>query len=310
MKQTILAFTTNSYVPLWKKICQSGNFIPGEIERKFFSDGERYLRILSPVLQHDVVLIGGTVSDLDTIEIFDLASAIAKYGARTLTLVIPYFGYQTMERAVKPGEVVTAKTRARLLSAIPQARTGTRVMLLDLHAEGLPHYFEDTIHPFHVYAKSLMIDIIRDLGGRNYVLACTDAGRAKWVESLANDLGIDASFIFKRRVSDDTTEVLAVSAQVKNKKVVIYDDILRSGNSMINAAKAYMEAGALTVSAAVTHGVFTNDSLSRIKNSGLFERFACTDSHPRALQLKDDFLEVSSVAELLTDNLKSLYQSR
>src|SRR5687768_3319963 len=114
----------------------------GQVDRESFPDGERYLRLATDPAGQDVALVGGTVSDADTLEIYDLACALAKYGARRLTLVIPYFGYSTMERATRPGEVVVAKTRARLLSSIPAAPAGVRVLLLDLHSAGIPYYFE------------------------------------------------------------------------------------------------------------------------------------------------------------------------
>ncbi len=210
-----LVFSTPAYGSLAELVCARGNFDTGEVHRQEFPDGEHYRRILSAVAGRDVVVLGGTVSDYDTLEIYDLSCSLAKYGARTLTMVIPYFGYSTMERAAKPGEVVTAKTRARLLSAVPAAAAGNRVLLLDLHSEGIPHYFEAGISPIHVYAKEIIQTVAKDLGGSDFVLACTDAGRAKWVESLANDMGVPAAFVLKRRVSGDAVELVAVSAQVE-----------------------------------------------------------------------------------------------
>src|SRR5205814_1132047 len=127
--------------------------------------------------------IGGTISDGDTLELYDLATGLVQNGAQSLTLLIPYFGYSTMERPVKPGEVVTAKSRARLLSSLPAAIEGNRVMLLDLHSEGLPYYFEGAMRPVHLYAKAVITAVARRLCGDDFVLACTDAGRAKWVQS-------------------------------------------------------------------------------------------------------------------------------
>src|SRR5579864_200566 len=114
----------------------------GVVVREGFPDGERDLRIDSDIERRDVVLVGGTIDDAATLELFDLACACIEYGAHTLTLVIPWYGYATMERATKRREIVTAKTRARLLSAIPQAGSGNRIVLFDLHSEGIPHYFE------------------------------------------------------------------------------------------------------------------------------------------------------------------------
>ena len=259
----------------------------GELEVRTFPDGERYLRILTECIDRDVVVLGGTISDADTLTLYDLACATVGQGARSMTLIIPFFGYQTMERRVKRGEVVVAKTRARLFSAIPPAGLGNRVVLVDLHSEGITHYFSGEVRPVHLHARRLILDEIRRLGGDDFVLGATDAGRAKWVESLANDLGVEAAFILKRRLGDGTTQVTALAAEVRGRKVVIYDDLIRTGGSLIGAAQAYVEEGATSVAAVATHGVLPGDSLQRILESGLFTEIVCTDSHPRAVELAD-----------------------
>ena len=137
------------------------------------------------------------------------------------------------------------------------------------------------------------------------MLACTDAGRAKWVESLANDLGVDAAFVYKRRTSGSETHVTGVSAQVAGKRVVIYDDMIRTGGSLINAAQAYRDAGAVAIDAIATHGLFPGDSLERIRATGLFGHVATTDSHPRAVALRCEFLQVDGTATLLAGHLTS-----
>src|SRR5262249_5521445 len=151
--------------------------------------------------------------------------------------------------------------------------------------------FEGQIRPVHVYAKQVIVDACRKLAGRrgvaapaeeynDFVLACTDAGRAKWVESLANDIGVAAALVYKRRLSGTQLECTGVSAQVAGKKVVIYDDMIRTGGSLINAARAYHEAGAASIDAVATHGVFPGDSVARIQGTGLFGRIVTTDTHP------------------------------
>jgi ribose-phosphate pyrophosphokinase len=202
---------------------------------------------------------------------------------------------------------VTAKTRARLLSAIPAASRGNQVFLVDLHVDAIAHYFEGQIRPIHVYGKQVVMDACRRLAGTDFVLASTDAGRAKWVESLANDLGVHAAFVYKRRLDGEHTEVTGVSAQVEGKHVIIYDDMIRTGGSLMNAASAYREAGATGIDAIATHGVLPGDSIDKLRRSGLFGRIVVTDSHPRAVALAAghrDFLEVESVASLLVEHLK------
>lgn len=305
MSESILLFGTQSYLYLRDKILQASSiFEPGEVLVKKFPDGERYQRILQEVNQHEVAIVGGTTSDEDTLELYDLACAMSKHGARSLTLIVPYFGYSTMERAVKPGEVVTAKTRTRLLSAIPQTSRGNRILLFDLHTEGLPHYFEGNTRPFHIYCKEIIAKACQEIAGNDFILACTDAGRAKWVESLANDMGVTAAFVFKKRLSGDTTSITGINADVKGKTVIIYDDMIRTGGSLINAGKAYQEAGAARIAAITTHGLFTNQALEKIKNAGFFKVIA-TDTHPNSEALRhDDFITIKSIAPLIAQTFE------
>ncbi len=300
---TPLILASSRYQYLAARIAEVSGWPCGEVERQRFPDGEKYQRVITPVADRDVVIVGGTIDEDATLEIYDLASTIAAAGAYRLTLVVPYYGYSTMERSVRVGEVVTAKTRARMLSSIPVASRGNRVFMLDLHVGTIAHYFEGATRTVHVYGKSIVTAAARRLGGDDFVLACTDAGRAKWVESLANDLRVPAAFVYKRRVDGDTTEVTGVSAEVRGKRVVIYDDMIRTGGSLVNAARAYRDAGAVSIDAIATHGLLPGDSIARLQATGLFGKVVVTDSHPRAVELASDFLEVETVAPLLVEHL-------
>jgi ribose-phosphate pyrophosphokinase len=301
--ETKIIFSTQQYQYLRESLIRTHPFDKGEVEVRHFPDGERYQRVLTDVDGRDVVLIGGTVSDADTLELYDLACTLVTLGARSLMLVIPYFGYSTMERAVKYGEVVTAKTRAYLLSTIPSTPLENRVILLDLHTEGLPYYFDGRIRSVHLYAKPIIIDICRELAGTDFVLASTDSGRAKWVESLANDMQVPAAFVFKRRISGDQTEIVSISCDVKDRYVIIYDDMIRTGGSLIHAAEAYKAAGAKHIAAVTTHGLFSRDGINKIKDSGLFECIVSTDSHPNAITTPNSFLRIKSITTLLAGEI-------
>jgi ribose-phosphate pyrophosphokinase len=309
--QPTVVFATRAYASLAGELCRLGGFTRGEVERQFFPDGERYQRIVTRCAGRDVALIGGTISEPDTLELYDLASGLVHCGAARLSLVIPYFGYSTMERAAREGEVVTAKTRARLLSSIPVAGLGNRVLLLDLHVDSVAHYFEGAVHPIHVDGAPVIRAAVRAFAGRDdedgdFVLGCTDAGRAKRVEHLANELGVNAAFVYKRRLSGERTEVSGVSAHVRGARVIIYDDMIRTGSSLLAAARAYREAGATSIAAVTTHGVFIGDALDRLLSSGLLSGIAATDSHPRAAELARDEprLAIRSVAPLLAAELE------
>ncbi len=233
----------------------------GELETKTFQDGEVYHRFISPIQNEDVVLLGSMENDAQALELFDLACAASKLGAKTLSFVVPYFGYATMERAIKEGEVVKAKTRARLFSSVPLAHQGNNIFLLDLHVESLVHYFEGSIHSVHLSAVDLLVDEVKnELKKQNikdFIIASADTGRAKTVQKLGQTLGCDCAFIVKKR-DGDRVSAQAVGVDCKDKVVIIYDDMIRSGNTIVEAIKVYRNHGAKAVWVVCTHGVFTD----------------------------------------------------
>ncbi len=297
-----LLLTIPSYAPLAARLAAEAGLAQGEVERRTFPDGERYQRLACDVRDRDVVLLAGTPGDLETLEAYDLACAIVRSGAARLTWLCPYFGYQTMERATRPGEVVVAKTRARLISAVPAPPGGLRVVLCDLHAPGIPHYFGDAVTAYHLYAKRLACEGARALAGDGFVLAAPDAGRVAWVSSLARDLGVPCVFATKRRLSGEQVEhtgVHAAEGGIAGKTVVIYDDMIRTGGTLLEAARAFRAQGATRVLAVATHLVLPGDALARLLVDGAIDAVAGTDTHPRARALEGPHLAVRSVAPLL-----------
>lgn len=234
----MIIYTTQSY----KYFLETSGFMKmsvenGNVEFLKFPDGETYHQLKDDLRGKNVCLVGGTETDSSTLELYDMACHIAKQKPKQLIICIPYYGYSTMERAVKHGEVVKAKSRARLLSSIPGNNT---FMFLDLHSEGIPHYLEGNATPIHLYAKNIIFSACKDLSNykNDFVLGSTDAGRAKWVESLSKDMCVNCAIIIKRRSSGSETEVTGINADVKDKHVIIYDDMIRTGGSIIRAAKA------------------------------------------------------------------------
>jgi ribose-phosphate pyrophosphokinase len=299
---SIVLVSTPSSLPFAERLAGLLAVPVSPVDRRHFPDGESYLRFdladRLGLLGKDVVIVGATESEASLQEVHRLGSAAAKSGARSLTLVIPYFGYSTMERAVRPGEVVTAKTVARQLSAIPQASQGNRVLLMDLHSAGIVHYFEGDIAPLELYAEPKLVEAIGRLNLPNLCLASTDMGRAKWVESFANKLHAPVALIHKKRLSGSETKVSAVVGDVAGKDVVIYDDMIRTGGSLVGAAEAYTKAGAAVVHAVTTHLVLPEGTAERLERSPL-ARVIGTDTHPnhRLVEGRPRF-EVISVADL------------
>lgn len=283
-----------------------------KLEQGIYSDTEKY-DILSKTDIEDqhILIIGGTAFDGDVLDIIDYGSAIAKYGAKTITILCPYFGYSTNERAVQEGEIVRAKTRARMLSGIPQAKEGNSILLFDLHSEGIPYYFEGPITSKHIYGKEFIESIIKndlkinDSNKDEYVLASTDAGRAKWIESLGKSFNMNTAFCYKQR-SGEKVSLTGINADVNGKNIIMYDDMIRSGNSLINAANAYKKAGAKKIYVITTHGLFVKKQVNPdgsflfkkpeeveqdIFDTLLFDQIFCSNSHPNSQFLKKTIIK-------------------
>jgi ribose-phosphate pyrophosphokinase len=201
---------------------------------------------------------------------------------------------------------VTAKTRARLISSIPACEAGTRIFLFDLHTDGIEFYFNDEHVTHHVYGAPVITAHIRKMmADRPYVLGATDAGRAKWVESLSRQLGVDPAFVYKRRdPGSGAISLTGVNADVSNREVVIYDDMIRTGSSLLQAAEAYAKAGASKVHAVTSHLVLPPGALGRLQGSGLLASISGTNSHPGSMQLAAVPGAVTSIAELFAQALE------
>ena len=300
-----ILFSTKPYAYLAEQIltAANGRLDAGNLFIRDFPDGEHYHRIDSEVRGRDIWIVGGTTDDTNTLELFDIAQGCVQYGAYSLTIIIPYFGYSTMERSVKDGEIVKAKNRALMFSSIPRTPLGNKVILFDLHSEGIPYYFNSDIQTHHIHCEELITAIARESAGNDFVLAATDAGRAKWVESMANRMGVHGAFIYKKRLSGTETEVMAINANVANRKVIIYDDMIRTGGSLVEAAKAYKAAGAAEISVITTHGLFTNNALQKIADSGIINKITSLDTHPNAVLLQHPLLHTRSIAPLIIKRL-------
>ena len=300
-----LLFTIASYAYLAPRFLAADDFEEGVIERKMFPDGERYLRLATDPWARDVVLLGGTPTDPDWLELYDLGCAISRAGARSLSIVMPYFGYSTMERATRPGEVVTARTRARLISSIPACEAGSRVFLFDLHTDGIEFYFGDGHVTHHLYGAPIITRAIRQImGERPFVLGATDAGRAKWVQSLARDLDVEPAFVYKKRDPvSGSIALTGINADVRGHEVMIYDDMIRTGSSLLQAGRAYQKAGASKVHAIASHLVLPGESLDKLLSAGVFDTITGTDSHPGSQALPARGQIVTTVTDLMVTAL-------
>lgn len=320
-----IIFSTPNYSHLVDRMVAESpdSLTKGETEHKLFPDGEIYNRFITDVSRKDIVLVGGTHTADDLMQLFYLASGLVDSGCHYLWIIIPFYGYSTMERAVKSGEVITAKFNSKMLSSISKPGSGAEFILLDLHVETICGFFENGWRAVHLQGRPIILQMISTcrkecIANLNaVVLGSTDAGRAKHIESLAGDLQIEPFVLLKHRSENGQTKVTATSMgsgnSIEGKNVIIYDDMIRTGGSLIEACKAYYAAGAISISVITTHGVFAGDAVERLKSyqSGGERLINCiwaTDSHPNAIKMAlehPDFIRLFSVSTMLSHYLNT-----
>lgn len=299
-----VVFCTEASRYLARNIARELNCPLGGVERKVFDDGEQYYRIqidtTGGIAGKDVIYVASTNTDAALLELYRVGCALASYGTRRRFFVIPYFGYSTMERAVKPGEVITAKVNARMLSSIPNSGLGNIFLFCDLHVSGLLQYFEGPCQVHEVYGQEpLLTAISKEIGveplpvtargaiavpteeeNPTLVFGSADLGRPLWVESFAKRFKAGMAFIRKKR-NMNKTEVQGVPiGDVKGKKVVIYDDMTRTAGTLIKAAEAYLANGATEVIAVLSHLALANKGIIKKLEDSPIKKIIATNTHP------------------------------
>lgn len=293
----------------------------GDYESKTFPDKETYERYtdFDAMVNKRVILVGGTIDKEEYVDLLFMASTIAEV-ALSLTIVIPFLGYSTMERRTKPGEIVKAAKAMHFLKSIPNAEIKNTFVFFDLHTEGLPYYLGEDVRKFHVYTKPLVFESCAEISnGDDFVLGSVDTGRSKWIESLAKDMTVrfgqkvECAIVSKERTSGTETEITGFKgADPKGKIVIIYDDMIRTGGSVVKAAKLYRELGATSVHMITTHGVFPDviDSGQEIPSgemllrNGVLDSLYVTDTHPNVYKFQHEQYHVKTIAGLIAKTVR------
>ncbi len=278
--------------------------VPGLFETELFADEERYYRYKQNLVGRRVLILGGSPNADELVQLITMAMGAYQQGAREILVVDAYFGYSTMERAVKRGEIVTARIQAELKSTVPQAPDGTWWYNFDLHSEGLPGFYRIQMHTEHWYCQGPLSEAIESLGLDNYVMGSTDLGRASWIKTYAAKHNVDIVLIDKRRDKSQTSVDRVIGVEnLPGRDVVLFDDMFRTCGSVIKATDTYVTNGARNIYLIGTHGLFVGNSYKKLQDSGRFKEIVCMDTHPNALRHERAGLKVRSVAPLILDNL-------
>lgn len=240
----------------------------GEVERRTFPDGERYVRILSDVRDRHVVVVASTAPDGNLVELLLLQDAAHEAGAAKVSTVVPYYAYARQDQVFKPGEAVSARAVARALYA-----TANRLLIIDPHKMHILDFFPGVSQG--VSAVPELCARLREWG-TDAVLA-PDKGARDRAEHAAGILGVPFDHLEKTRLGPTEVKIQPKDLDVSGKRVAIVDDMIASGGTMLEAAKQLKASGARAVYAVCTHGVFTHDAVPRLLAGGI-DRVLCTDT--------------------------------
>lgn len=263
-----------------------------------FKDGEIQAYFNETIRGKHVFIIQPTFSPAENIlELLILIDAAKRASAAEIIAVTPYYGYSRQDRKDKPRTSIGAKLMANLLTAAGI----DRLITMDLHADQIQGFFEIPVD--HLYASTVFLPYIRSLNWDNLCIVSPDTGGTKRASMYAKTLDCDFAIGFKQRVKANVVDALQIIGNVKDKNVIILDDIMDTGGTLCKAAERVKELGALKVYAMCTHALLSGNAIERLENSAI-DKVIVTDTVP--MKRPSDKFEVLSISSLVADVIKSV----
>ncbi|MGH0028404.1 MAG: ribose-phosphate pyrophosphokinase [Myxococcota bacterium] len=301
--QQLKLFTGNANPQLAEDIARHLGVELGRAHVGTFSDGEVNVEIGENVRGCDCFVLQSTCAPANNhlMELLITIDALRRSSARRITAVIPYYGYARQDRKVKPRLPISAKLVADLISTA----STDRLLCLDLHAGQIQGFFNIPVD--NLFATPILLGAIRDVLPRNDLsIISPDAGGVERSRAYAKRLNASLAIIDKRREVANVSEVMHIIGDVEGKNCVIVDDIVDTAGTLTEAARALSDAGAASVSAAITHPVLSGPAIKRITESSL-EKLIVTDTIPLRDDAKDcGKLEVVTTAPLLSEAIRRI----
>lgn len=288
-------------MPLATAISQQMNIPLCDVTFNQFSDGEFQPVINDSIRGNQVFIIQSTCQPHDNLmELLMLIDACKRASAKNICVVMPYYGYARQDRKDRPRVSIASKLVADLLTTAG----ASRVMTLDVHADQIQGFFNIPLD--HLFGSSIFIPYIETLGLDNLCIAAPDVGSTKRARYYAQQFGCDMVICDKyRKVHNEVAEMTLIG-DVKDKNVILVDDIIDTGNTLCKAADLIMERGAISVRAMCTHPVLSGKAYDTVANSSLIE-LAVTDSIPLKADKNCDKIKVVTISNLFAQAIDSTY---
>lgn len=306
-KPEVKIFTGTSNVELAKRIAEKYGTSVGDVEIVRFKDGEVYVCIDETVRGRDIFVVQSTSEPVNEniMELLIFIDALKRASAKSINVIIPYYGYARQDRKSRPREPITSKLVANLLTTAG----ATRIVTMDLHADQIQGFFDipvDHMQALPLLAKSF---IERGLSGDKVVVVSPDIGGVKRARKLAEWLDSKIAIIDKRRPKPNMSEVMNIIGKVDGKIAIFIDDMIDTAGTITNGADAIIAKGAIEAYACCTHGVFSDPAIERLQKSVLKE-IIITDSIALPKSKQIDKIKVISVDEILSEAVRRIVNNR
>ncbi len=304
MLEKMRLFSGNANSALAKKISENLGVSLGKAHVTSFSDGETRVEIDENVRGMDVFIIQPTCPpvNITLMELLIMIDAVRRASADRITAVIPYYGYARQDRKVAPRAPITAKLVADLITKAG----ANRVLAMDLHAGQIQGFFDIPVD--NLFATPVILDYIKkNYQGDNIVVVSPDTGGVERARAFGKRLGASLAIIDKRREGPNEAQVMNIIGHVKDMKVIVLDDMIDTAGTVVQAARALKEAGAVEIAVCCTHPVLSGPAIDRIEHSELKEVIV-TDTIPLHEQAKScKCIKVLSVSGLLSEAVRRIY---
>ena len=304
-EKRLMLFSGQGYPELTERIADRLDIDLGGVELRRFSGGEMYARYLDSVRGADVFIVQslGEPVNRNLMQLLIMIDAAKRASAKRITAVIPWYAYSRQDRKSKPREPITA----RLVANMIQVAGAERIMTMDLHVGQIEGFFSFPVD--HLTAMHTFVDYFRDAGfhdADDAVVVAPDTGEVKVAKRLADHLNLPWAIVNKMRREPGTSEVTHVIGDVRNKRVVMIDDIIDRGGTLCNAAERLIEEGATEVYACATHAIFSDDAYERIEVSPLKE-VVVTDTLPLKEGEPRSKIKTLTIAPILASTIRNVF---
>ena len=297
-------FSGNSNPSLVNRICEYLNMPLGGAKVTTFSDGEIQIEINDNVRTKDVFIIQSTCNPVNDnlVEMLLMVDALKRASARRITAVIPYYGYARQDKKVAPRVPISAKLVADMITMAG----ANRIITMDLHAGQIQGFFNIPVD--NLFAAPILLTYIRDNFDKDIVVVSPDAGGVERARAFAKRLNAGLAIVDKRRSAPNEAKAMAVIGDVKDKTVVILDDMVDTAGTLTEAVGVILKNGARQVHACCAHAVLSGPAIDRIKASDL-ESIVVTDTIPLSPQaIACGKVKVLSIAELVGEAIIRSYR--